>query len=226
MKVFINDKPVSIKNFDGQQIPKKYDAIISGKDEIISKKLVGDVLIEGATTSHIERLLKILEIKKLRKLKSLTLSVANKELTEEFIKDQFKIIRAAGGLVLKDDKVLMIYRLKKWDLPKGKLDKKEDTDKAAKREVEEECKVKVEVKEKLCSTWHTYIRKDSRILKKTDWYVMNCLSDKDMAPQIEEHIEELKWMTKKEVKKALTNSYKSIERVFEKYYPEDKSLKI
>ena len=71
----------------------------------------------------------------------------------------FKIIKAGGGVVKNNnDQILFIYRLKKWDLPKGKLDKGETIRDCAKREVEEETKVKVNLKQKIISTWHTYTR--------------------------------------------------------------------
>jgi ADP-ribose pyrophosphatase YjhB (NUDIX family) len=43
--------------------------------------------------------------------------------------------------VRKKDKFLMIYRMKKWDLPKGKKEKKEKYKDTAVREVSEECNV-------------------------------------------------------------------------------------
>ncbi|MEO8148051.1 MAG: NUDIX hydrolase, partial [Bacteroidia bacterium] len=56
------------------------------------------------------------------------------ELYDSFAK-QFKIIAAAGGLVInKEGKVLMIYRHYKWDLPKGKIEKDEKKKAAAMRE--------------------------------------------------------------------------------------------
>ncbi len=220
MNLFINDKSVKVKSLESIQPTDKFDVKLSGRDEIISKRLVGDVLIEDVDSTHVERLLKLLEIKKLRKLNSITLTVSDKELIIEFIKDQFKIVKAAGGLVLKGDHVLLIHRLGKWDLPKGKLKKKEDPEKGAKREVEEECNVKVYVKEKLCSTWHTYVNKGKRTLKKTDWYIMDCISDLEMKPQLEEDILEVKWMEKREVKKSIKNSYGSIVKVFKKFYKE------
>ncbi|HVD98263.1 MAG TPA: NUDIX hydrolase [Cytophagaceae bacterium] len=221
MKIFINDKPVKLVQYEDRNNASGYDTVLKGTDEITSKKLVGHVIIQDATSLQIERLLRIIEIKKLKKLKALTFAVSDLDTIIDFVKDQFKIIKASGGIVRKGDKVLMIYRLKKWDLPKGKLKKGEEPLKGGKREVEEECNIKVEVREKLCSTWHTYIRKDKRILKKTNWYIMNCADDSNMRPQLEEFIEEVKWMKKDEVQKALKNSYLSIEEVFSEFYIQD-----
>ncbi|MGN6645909.1 MAG: NUDIX hydrolase, partial [Cytophaga sp.] len=124
----------------------------------------------------------------------------------------------AGGVVRKQDRVLLIFRLGRWDLPKGKLKKKEEFIKAAKREVEEECSVRVDVREKVCSTWHTYVRKGKRILKRTDWYEMVCTDDANMQPQLAEFIEDLKWMSYKDAMKSVKNSYASIQEVLNEYY--------
>ncbi|MBL7936753.1 MAG: hypothetical protein JNM51_13190, partial [Bacteroidia bacterium] len=40
----------------------------------------------------------------------------------EKFRKAFKYIYAAGGLIEKDHTYLFIFRLKHWDLPKGKLD--------------------------------------------------------------------------------------------------------
>ena len=51
----------------------------------------------------------------------------------------YKIIEAAGGVVFNEkNEILMIYRLKTWDLPKGKIEKGETPADAAFREVCEE----------------------------------------------------------------------------------------
>lgn len=47
---------------------------------------------------------------------------------------------------------------------------------------------------------------------------MDCSDDGQMKPAIEEDIEELRWMTRKEVYHALEHSYKSIAYVFDQYY--------
>lgn len=218
MKIFINDKTIHIVGLQAPETQGEFDVTITSDAEIISKDLKGNVLINGAAARHVQRLLKLLEIKKLKNLVSITLAANNPEFLKEFLKDEFKIIKASGGVVCKDDKVLMIYRMGKWDLPKGKLKKGEDSEKGGKREVEEECNVKVAITQKLCSTWHTYMRKDRKILKKTDWYLMSCLNDSNMSPQLEENIEEVRWMAKEEIEIALLNSYKSIEMVFEQLY--------
>jgi hypothetical protein len=56
------------------------------------------------------------------------------------------------------------------------------------------------------------------MLKKTRWYVMDLTDDSKMKPSHAEDIEDLRWMTPKEVYHALEHSYKSISHVFEQYY--------
>ncbi|MFN6944359.1 MAG: NUDIX hydrolase [Cytophagaceae bacterium] len=217
MKLFINDKPVCVVDLD-ECDGLKFDEVFDKKDDIVSKQLVGNVLFENASTAQVDRLLKLLESKKLKKLESITLAVENPSLMKEYIKDCFKIIKAAGGIVTKGDKILMIYRLGKWDFPKGKLKKKEDSLEGARREVEEECNITVGVGRKIGPTWHTYMRKGKRILKKTIWYQMHCIDDSNMQPQTEEFIEEVRWMNKMEVQAAMKGTYKSIEEISNNYF--------
>jgi len=153
-----------------------------------------------------------------KKIDSLTFHVDNFKEATAFVKSKYTVIKAAGGIAEKDGKILLIFRLKKWDIPKGKLDKKEKPKKAAVREVEEECNIRVKLKDKVCNSWHTYKRNGKNILKKTYWYSMDCLDDSEMKPQLEENIEDLRWMDMAEVKQALYNSYPSIRNVLRKYY--------
>jgi len=51
---------------------------------------------------------------------------------------------------------------------------------------------------------------------------MELVDDSRSRPSIEEDIEELRWMTQKEVYHALENSYRSIRFVFEEYYKKEK----
>ncbi|WP_277561610.1 NUDIX hydrolase [Elizabethkingia anophelis] len=85
----------------------------------------------------------------------------------------FRNIEAAGGVVLNTkDEVLFIYRMSKWDLPKGKMEKGESRDLTALREVEEECSITdLSLEKFLSSTYHMYTERDgSKILKITHWY--------------------------------------------------------
>lgn len=219
MKIFIKDIPVII--ISNQEFIKTsdYDNIYQGA--ILNLKfgqLSGDVLIKGATTEIIDKFLVFLKQNSIKKLEEITFIVKNYNAVIDDIKKDYTIIKAAGGLVLNEGEVLMIWRLKKWDLPKGKLDKGEKPKKAAVREVEEECNVKVKLGKKICHTWHTYKQNGRRILKKTYWYRMYCVDDTHMKPQLEENIEETKWMNEAELKEALYNTYPSIRDVFRHYY--------
>ncbi|HEX8326994.1 MAG TPA: NUDIX domain-containing protein [Hymenobacter sp.] len=217
MNIFINDIPLVIKKLSEKVYKHKFDLILSPDDEFTSKDLVGDVLVRDAGPLFLDRLLRLMEVKKLKKLKSLTMLVKKKKHLILHLKDQFKIAKAGGGLVVKGDQVLMIYRLGKWDLPKGKLKSDEDTAAGALREVEEETNIKLELGEKLPSTWHSYAYKGNKMLKKTNWYLMKCLDDSLMKPQTEEYIEEVRWMSPQEALTKLEESYESIALVVRHY---------
>ena len=217
MNIFINDIPLVIKKLSEKVYKHKFDLILSPDDDFTSKDLVGDVLVTDAGPLFLDRLLRLMEVKKLKKLKSLTMLVRKKKFITLHFKDQFKIAKAGGGLVVKDDQVLMIYRLGKWDLPKGKLKSDEDTAVGALREVEEETNIKLELGDKLPSTWHSYAYKGNKMLKKTDWYLMKSLDDSLMKPQTEEYIEEVRWMSGQEALAKLEDSYASIALVVRHY---------
>ncbi|MDH5368328.1 MAG: NUDIX domain-containing protein [Cyclobacteriaceae bacterium] len=219
MKLFINDIPVTF--FDSQSIPDNeyfQNDIDASKEDIAQNRLLHHVLIRSITTEQLDELLKKLHEYALNNLYSLTITSEKYDELLAFIKKKYKVIKAAGGLVYKQNKALMIYRLKKWDLPKGKIEKGEDAKTGAVREVEEECNVEVKLLKKICTTYHTYTMKNKDILKKTTWYLMDCVDDSQKTPQLEEDIEELKWMSPKEIHHALQNSYQSIRYVFNKYY--------
>ncbi len=218
MKLFVNDTPMDMVGLDEVQDLSVFDTIVdANKTPLKDVKLKDDVLVQYATESYIKTSLDYFSKQKVKKLDSITFTVKDTDATRDFIKKQFEVIKAAGGLVVKDDKVLMIYRLGKWDLPKGKIEKKEKALEGAVREVEEECSVRVRPVEKICHTWHTYNHNKKKILKKTYWYLMECLDDSGMKPQLKEDIKEVRWMTFPEAKQALYNSYFSIRYVFRTY---------
>ena len=219
MKIFINDLPFRIIPSTKKILLKNYDTIIpEAKEKIDFSIFQGDVLIQHASVEIIDKYLQLLKKKANKKVDSITFQVDNFKPATDFIKRQYSVIKAAGGLVVKNGHYLLIYRLKKWDLPKGKLDKRESVEIAAVREVEEECNIKIQLGPKICHTYHTYKRNGKNILKKTYWFKMDIIDESKMAPQESENIEEVRWMNRGELRAALYNTYPSIRHVFGKYF--------
>jgi 8-oxo-(d)GTP phosphatase len=219
MIIFINDVPVRIyKSDEKPDLGHANHIIDAATEEITQAKLFHHVLVKNVGVDAVEVLLNFLNSKVPTNLLSLMISPVDYEGIKTYLQSKFKIVKAAGGLIRKKDKFLMIYRMKKWDLPKGKKEKLEKYKQTAVREVEEECNVTVKLGKKVCTTWHTYTMNKRAMLKKTKWYLMEIVDDSKMRPEPSEDIEETRWMNPKEVYHALEDSYKSISYVFERYY--------
>lgn len=219
MIIFINDVPVRMYRPDESPVNGQFNQVIDASLETITNaKLIHHIWIQNAREKDLDILLGFLNSPVPTALLSLHISPLDYRSLKAYVQSKFKVIKAAGGLVRKKDRFLMIYRMKKWDLPKGKKEKKEKYTDTAVREVSEECNVSVKLGKKICTTWHTYTMNKRAMLKKTRWYAMDALDDSKMKPQQAEDIEELRWMSPKEVYHALQLSYKSIAYVFEKYH--------
>jgi len=222
MTLFINDRPLRLTDTQRAELLREksdYDAVIDARLEAIRPALLhGHVLVLNVSPATIDRILVVLLEGQAPGVQSVTISVPAKKEAEARLKSHFKVVKAAGGVVFNGDRMLLMYRLNRWDLPKGKLDDGERSKEAAAREVEEETGVEVRLDGKICTTWHTYTHHGRRILKRTKWYRMTCLDDTNMAPQWEENIERLAWLDKKEVRNALVDSYSSIRYVFEQLW--------
>lgn len=144
------------------------------------------------------------------------LLIETKHLAHDFKKfcDEFKIIEAGGGLIRNDNgQYLFIFRHDKWDLPKGKLNKKEKSEIAAVRECEEECGLKkITLKDFLMHTHHVYPYKGHWAIKKTWWYNMES-NETDLVPQLEESITKVEWKGKEDMPVVLKNTYSNIKDV-------------
>ncbi|HAA24291.1 MAG TPA: hypothetical protein DCP28_38065, partial [Cytophagales bacterium] len=219
MKVFINDIPLTITPLTNVIDQSHFELILRPEQHSVAKThLHDDVLVLKPSHDLVEMMLVRLKEKKYKDLDSVTLAVEDYVDVVEFLKSQFTILEAAGGVVEKENKVLMIFRLGKWDLPKGKLEGDESPEEGSVREVEEECGIEAELADPIVATWHTYFRNGKYVLKKTYWYRMTCIEDEHMEPQYEEDIEQVVWLSKSEVKEVLVNSYNSIRYVMREYY--------
>ena len=149
----------------------------------------------------------------------------NPELFFELFRSVFILVPAAGGLVFKNNKLLIIFRNGKWDLPKGKIDKGETIENAAIREVEEECGIKNPViDKKLPSTFHIFQSpyrksKGKWILKETHWFEMNYNGETTGKPQLEEGITKIKWFQKNNLTEVFENTYENLKQIISIYLP-------
>jgi ADP-ribose pyrophosphatase YjhB (NUDIX family) len=222
MIIFINDIPLKI--LKAQELPDegRINQVIDAASESVTQaKLLHHVWVKNVGDTELNLILEFLDSKVPTNVLSVTISVPNYALTKNQLRNKFKIEKAAGGLVRKKEKSLMIYRMKKWDLPKGKKEKGENYKETAVREVEEECNITVKLGKRICTTWHTYTMNKRAMMKKTKWYLMEIQDDAKMKPQASEDIEDVRWMSQKEVYHALEHSYKSISYVFERFYEKD-----
>ena len=132
------------------------------------------------------------------------------------IKKIFSFAPAAGGVVIINKSIVAIERNGKADLPKGHIEKNEQTDIAAMREVEEETAIKnLSIIKQLPSSHHCYLLNGQWTLKKTSWFLMKSDDDFKPKPQEEEGISRVYLINKDNVKDFLENTYPSIRLALE-----------
>ncbi len=222
MVIFIDDKPIRVINHKKLRLDfssTDFDVVIDARLDILRiNDFFGHIILLNADSTTADKIFSaIKDNQNAINYLSITLVTEQEDQIEAAIKSHYTVIKAAGGVVVKNNKVLIMNRLMKWDLPKGKLDSGEKSQIAAIREVEEETGVKAKLVIKICVTWHTYTHNGQNIIKKTKWYLMDCIDDSKMKPQKEEGITEIKWADKSELMQAMTNSYSSIRYVVDAY---------
>ena len=132
----------------------------------------------------------------------------------------YEYIIAAGGVIQNSSKEwLFIFRNGFWDLPKGKVEKNERLDFAAKREVSEECGLHELILDSFVTkTYHIYYENANIIIKETNWFLFYTNQLQGLKPQLEEGITDLKWVSRKSLPFFLKKSFLSINQLFKNIY--------
>jgi 8-oxo-dGTP diphosphatase len=110
-------------------------------------------------------------------------------------------LRAAGGLVRRDGRILVVHRPKydDWAFPKGKLERGESWEEAAVREVEEETGLRCALGDFAGST-HYPVREG---LKEVRYFLMDC----DGEPRAQNEVDGVRWVTDDEARELLSYGY-------------------
>ena len=192
-KVFVNDKPLFLTN----EIFKETDFQLFLLESVDIKQLI----------------VKMFQ----NKIQKAYLFYPNEKEIMKKLKTKIPANKAGGGLVYnKNGDVLFIFRGGKWDLPKGGIEKGEEIEETAIREVEDETGVTgLRITKKLQKTYHVFKRNGSYKLKICHWFEMQTDFEGIPQGQLEEGIEKVEWKNPQQIKEALTNSYENIKLLFE-----------
>ncbi len=129
---------------------------------------------------------------------------------------------SAGGIIKKNDKVLLILMntitgKKVWTFPKGHIEEYEEPKQAALREVFEETGIKCKItNDKVFYTSHYFFKRNSKIVeKKVYWYIMEVVEEtgKILTP---DEIIETRWVDYNTALKLL--EYQSDKEMLEKLF--------
>ncbi|AUC77649.1 MULTISPECIES: NUDIX hydrolase [unclassified Olleya] len=191
-RIFVNDKPIYLTT----KVEKETD---------FKNFLLKDADIEF-----------VLQTLSKKSIKSVRLIGHNEDKLLKSFKKKLPNVIAGGGKVYNDKgEILFIYRNDKWDLPKGKAEKKETIEETAIREVSEETGVsKLKIINPLPITYHVFKRNGKAKLKITHWFKMHSSFEGKLYPQLNEGITEVKWLAEQEVSEALDRSYANIKLLF------------
>jgi len=192
-KVFVNDKPLFLTN----EIAKETDFQLFLLESIDIEQLI----------------IKMFQ----NKIQKASLYYPDEKAILKKLKEKIPVCKAGGGLVYnKKGEVLFIFRNGKWDLPKGGIERGEEIEETAMREVEEETGVgRLSINRKLQKTYHVFKRSGKYKLKVTHWFEMHTDFVGIPVPQANEGIEKVAWLNEEQIKEALKNSYENIKLLFE-----------
>ncbi len=206
LKIYFDEKPVYL-----------CDEITEDLNELMHHP--ESVFVDELSTPAINALLH--EIKKEAFHAGIIWNPDFEKLKKAFFK-HFKGIEAAGGIVQNEKKeLLFIFRRGKWDLPKGKMEKKESAAACAQREIEEETGVAgLVLKKKIGETYHTYDEFGKHILKTSHWFYFTCNSKQTLQPQLAEDITKVEWVKTKDISIPMSDTYENIKEISAKFFDE------
>ena len=111
------------------------------------------------------------------------------------------MVRAAGGIIVRDGSVLLVHRPKydDWSFPKGKLEAGESWEDGAVREVEEETGLHCAVGELVGSTSYPVLQGP----KEVRYFRMTC----DGEARAQNEIDDVRWVPLAEARDVLTHEH-------------------
>jgi 8-oxo-dGTP diphosphatase len=119
---------------------------------------------------------------------------------EEAPQGDLRVVRAAGGLVVRDGKVLLVHRPKydDWSIPKGKCEDGEPDEACALREVEEETGIRCELLEEIGETSYRDGKGRPKLVR---YWRMRAVAG-EFVPHPE--VDEIRWETPEDAARLLS----------------------
>jgi 8-oxo-dGTP diphosphatase len=108
------------------------------------------------------------------------------------------VIRAAGGVIVRDGSVLLVHRVRQddWSFPKGKLEPGETWEQAALREVEEETALVCALGEEVGRT-HYFVEEEP---KEVRYFRMTAVGE----ARAQNEIDDIRWLSFEMARRLLT----------------------
>jgi 8-oxo-dGTP diphosphatase len=113
---------------------------------------------------------------------------------------ELAVVRAAGGVVVQDGRVLLVHRPRydDWTLPKGKAEPGESDEECALREVEEESGLRCELERELPSTSYVDGRGRPKVVR---YWRMRVVGGEF---SLHGEVDEVRWATPEEARELLS----------------------